>query len=106
MNTAGAGVPATFRMRMVGFAEQVSATLAAALAGIFPNFEFADPASGGLMVAPPAMLIEPDPVAPVALDGVVAADEPPADLGVVVVGVRFAPVPLRSGPPREAIVCE
>src|SRR4029453_17115849 len=103
VNTAGAGVPATFRMRMVGFAEQVSATLPAALAGILPNFEFADPASGGLIVAPPAVLIEPDPVAPVALDGVVAADEPPADLGVVVVAVRFAPVLLpRSGPPREA----
>jgi hypothetical protein len=105
VNTADAGVPATFRMRMVGFVEQARTKLPVAFAGRLPSFEFVDPVSGGFIVPPPAVLTEPEPVGLAAPDERVGADEPLPDLRVVVVGVRFALVLLpRTGPPCEAIV--
>jgi hypothetical protein len=58
VNIAGAGEPATVMIRRFGFVEQVSAVVPAPLIGIALNLEFDDPATGGLTVPPPAILIE------------------------------------------------
>src|SRR6476620_1243863 len=108
VKTAGAGDPATLRILMVGFVEHVIAMLPPMFCGMAPSFGFVDPATGGLTVPPPAILIDPAPVWFVGREAeLFVVCEPPPDLGVVVVGVLLGlAFPPRSGPLPEAIVCE
>src|SRR5215467_1197853 len=101
----GPGVPATVRIRIVGFVEQVSAVLPGVFGGIAPKREL--PGVGGFIVPLPAVFIEP-PLFADAGEGSPAAGAPPEVLGRVCADdvLREAVLPLRRGPVPDAMGCE